>query len=88
MNFVTSWLDSFAGPTLMFVAKFATVCSGASSLTVNVLLASVKLGESLTAVTVMPTVVFADCTPPVPVLPLSLMPTDSVSLPLKFKLGR
>src|SRR5262249_36496794 len=48
---VSACPDSSAGPALMPVANPATVCGPASSFTVTVVVGSVKLGASLTAVT-------------------------------------
>ena len=75
-------VDSLAGPTLMAVAKLETVCRAASSLIVTGFPASVKLGASLTGLTVMvkvfETLVSA---PPLAVPPLSINTTLNVAVP-------
>ena len=62
-----------------------TVCAPESSSTVWVP-PTVKLGASLTAVTLMVTLSASVSAPPLPVLPLSLVVMLSASAPLKFRL--
>ena len=58
----TVWLDSFDGPALMAVAQLATVCAPAFRAT-DWSAPLVKLGVSLTAVTVTDTVALPDSAP-------------------------
>ena len=81
------WLDSLAGPALMAVAHGLTVWAPASSSTVWSA-PLVKLGASLTAVTVMVKVwVALVSTPPLAVPPLSWMLTVTVAEPLALAAG-
>src|SRR3954452_3995846 len=79
------WLLSLAGPALRLVAKPGTVCAPASSVTGGALAGRVKLGGTLTAVTVM----VKDCAVLVLTfggvpLPLSVSVTLKVAVPLAF----
>ena len=84
---VSVWPLSLAGPALMPVAQPATVCAPASSSTVWSA-PFVKLGASLTAVTVIVKVCAAlVSTPPLAVPPLSCSVTVTVAVPLALAAG-
>src|SRR4051812_26860739 len=77
------WLLSLAGPTLMAEVKLGTVCAPASSFTVAGLSARLKVGASLTALTVMVKVWAALVLTWGEVLePLSVSVTLNVAVPL------
>ena len=83
---VSVWLPSF-GPALMAVAKLDTDCAPASSLTVW-LAPGVKLGASLTLVTVMTKVCVADWfTPPFSTPPSSSSRSVIVAVPNALAAG-
>ncbi len=78
---------SSAGPALIAVAHDATVCGPAFSMTVW-FGPAVKLGASLTAVTVIVNDCGADVsTPPAAVPPLSCSTSVMVAMPLAFAAG-
>ena len=78
--------DSSGGPALMNVAQPVTVCAPASS-SVVWLAPLVKLGASLTAVTVIVSIFVVASMPPFAVPPLSLTVTVTIALPLAFAAG-
>ena len=79
-------MDSLVAPALN-VAQFATVCAPASSLTA-VGLVAVKLGLSLTELTVMVKVWGVEVsTPPLAVPPLSWTATSKVDVPFASAAG-
>src|SRR5438876_11977791 len=82
----TAWPDSLAGPGLK-VAQPVTVCAPASSLTAGGLLA-VKLGRSLTGLTVSVNVSGADV-PPAPVAGPAVCraANEKVELPEAYAFG-
>ena len=86
---VSAWPDSLAGPAVMLVAKPATVCGPESWSTVWFGLAgSVKLGASLTALTVIVNVcVSLVSSPPLAVPPSSVRKTLTVAEPFAFAAG-
>ena len=76
----TVWLDSLAGPALMAVAQPLTDAAPESSSTVW-FAPLVKLGASLTELTVIVKVVVVVLSPPLAMPPLSVTVTVIVALP-------
>src|SRR5215208_3361063 len=82
----TACVDSFAGPLEIDVAQGVTVCAPASSSLVWSA-PLVKLGASLTGLTVIVNVCFLVSTAPFAVPPLSLTQTVMIAVPDWFAAG-